>query len=378
MISWRGPIPITILPFFWFLILMIGWLSSQTVEGTLIWSSVIFISVLVHEFGHALTAVFFGQKAEIYLEGMGGVTRREGPSISKWKDFVIVLNGPLAGFSLYLASVALFPWALSRGGVVLYFVKVMQNVNLFWTILNLFPVLPLDGGHLLRLFLEGFFGFRGLKISLLFSVVFGALCAIFFLLIGQFFIGILFLMLAFESFKGWGAIKGMQPQDESAQLQFFLNQAKMELEKGNPESALEKIHTIRQNTATGILYTTATELGARIFMNNREWQHAYDWLSPLRSELSPFSLVALQQTAYQLEKWKEVAMIGKEAYQQSPSIQTALLNAYSYGVLGEAIPSAGWLRCAHQMGLIDVQEVLKKKEFDRVRNDPAFKTFFNT
>lgn len=377
MITWQGPIPITILPFFWFLVIMIGWLSSQTIEGTLIWACVIFLSVLVHEFGHALTAVFFGQRAEIYLEGMGGVTKREGPSLSKWKDFLIVLNGPLAGLSLYLFSVAVFPWALSQGGEILYFFKVMQNVNLFWTVLNLFPVLPLDGGHLLRLFLEGFFGFKGLKISLLFSVIFGAFCAIFFLLIGQFFIGILFLMLAFESFKGWSALKSMQPQDESVQLQLLLNEAKMEIRQGQQVSALEKIDSIRQSVSEGILYTTATELGARIFLNRGEWQRAYDWLYPLRHQLSPFSLTTLQQAAYQLKKWKEATSIGEEAYQGSPSIQIALLSAFSYGMLGEAVPAAGWLRCAHQMGLTDVKEVLTKKEFDGVRNDPAFKVFFN-
>ncbi|MCE2982169.1 MAG: M50 family metallopeptidase, partial [Parachlamydia sp.] len=97
MIYIPGKIPIRIFPFFWLLIVMIGWLNTQSIPETAIWAAVIFISVLIHEFGHALTAVAFGQEAEISLVGLGGLTKREGPTLAKWKDFIIVLNGPLAG-----------------------------------------------------------------------------------------------------------------------------------------------------------------------------------------------------------------------------------------------------------------------------------------
>jgi len=34
--------------------------------------------------------------------------------------------------------------------LVHYFVDIMATINVFWTIINLFPVLPLDGGQILR------------------------------------------------------------------------------------------------------------------------------------------------------------------------------------------------------------------------------------
>ena len=42
---------------------MIGWLNSALILGTAIWAVVILVSVLIHEYGHALTAFVFGQES---------------------------------------------------------------------------------------------------------------------------------------------------------------------------------------------------------------------------------------------------------------------------------------------------------------------------
>ena len=72
MLSFFSKIPIKIYPFFWILAIGIGWLNSMTLMGTAIWTVVIIISVVVHEYGHALTAMAFGQTAVIQLVGLGG------------------------------------------------------------------------------------------------------------------------------------------------------------------------------------------------------------------------------------------------------------------------------------------------------------------
>src|SRR3546814_18959362 len=66
------------------------WLSSGTVGGTLVWTVIVFLSVLIHEYGHALTAVAFGQRARIELVALGGVTQRSGTKLNLWKEFIIV------------------------------------------------------------------------------------------------------------------------------------------------------------------------------------------------------------------------------------------------------------------------------------------------
>ena len=50
-------IPLTIHPSFWLVALLIGWLSSASVGDAAIWVIVILVSLLIHEYGHALTAL---------------------------------------------------------------------------------------------------------------------------------------------------------------------------------------------------------------------------------------------------------------------------------------------------------------------------------
>jgi stage IV sporulation protein FB len=378
MISIPGRIPIHIFPFFWFLILMIGWLNSASILGTVIWSVVILFSVLIHEYGHALTALMFGQRAEINLVGLGGLTKRQGPQLARWKEFIIVLNGPIAGFIIFVLAYYLLNFVGGKKNILIYALEVAINVNLFWTILNLLPVLPLDGGHLLRILLEGAFGIRGLKLAFFISIVLASLIGIYFFLIQQILMGALFLMLAFESYRAWVNIKGMAPQDTDQQLQNVIKEGVEELQKGYPQEALAKFSFVRQQAPKGMLYVTATQYAARILTEQGNFKRAYDWLYPLKNRLSIDYLRLLQQLAYRTQEWEEAIKIGQQAYQQEPSVDTALLNALSYAIMGKASPAIGWLRCAVQLGLPNVRKVIEKREFDAIRDSDIFQTWMQS
>jgi stage IV sporulation protein FB len=378
MISIPGRIPIHIFPFFWILILMIGWLNSATLMGTMVWSVVILISVLIHEYGHALTALAFGQTAEISLVGLGGLTKRDGPKLAKWKEFIIVLNGPLAGFMLFIVAYQLLGLVGERKSVLAYGIEVAVNVNLFWTILNLLPVLPLDGGHLLRILLEGAFGLKGLKLAFFASIVLAVLIALYFFLIQQVLMGALFFMLAFESYRAWADVKSLSPQDTDQQLQDLIKQGIEELKAGHPQDALAKFTYVRQQAPKGVLYVNATQYAARILVEQGHLKQAYDWLFPLKNRLSADYVRLLQQLAYRTQEWEEAVKIGQEAYQLEPSVDIALTNALSYAIIGEATPAVGWLRCAIQLGLQNVQQIIAKREFDAIRDSTVFQTWLKS
>ncbi len=379
MISIPGRIPILIFPFFWFLILMIGWLNTTSLEGTIIWSIVIFLSVLIHEYGHALTARAFGQEAEINLVGLGGLTKRHGPQLARWQEFLIVLNGPIAGFMLFLLSYQLLPLiGNEKRPILTYALQVALEVNLFWTILNLLPVLPLDGGHLLRILLEGIFGLRGLKLAFLSSLLLAALVGLYFFLIQQLLMGALFLMMAFESYRGWADIKSMSPQDTNHQLQNLIKEAIEDLKEGRSKEAFTKLTFIREQAPKGILYVTATEYAAHILAEQGHFKKAYDWLFPLKNRLSVNYLRLLQQLAYRIQEWEETVKIGQQAYQKEPSIDTALINAFSYAIMGNAIPAVGWLRCAQQLGLSPIKTIIEKREFDAIRSSSPFQDWLKS
>ena len=101
MIRIGGRIPVTIYPTFWIVAALIGYVNSFSWMGTLIWMVIIFISVLFHEFGHALTSVLFGKNPRIELVAWGGLTYHEGENLSFPKQFLIVFDGPLLGSSSF-------------------------------------------------------------------------------------------------------------------------------------------------------------------------------------------------------------------------------------------------------------------------------------
>jgi Zn-dependent protease len=377
MLTIPGKIPIHIYPFFWLLILMIGWINTNTLAGTMIWAVVILVSVLLHEFGHALTANFFGQRAEISLVGMGGLTTRQGAPLRKWKEFLIVLNGPLVGLLLFAVLYLFIPKELANP-YLNYGLNVAIEVNLFWTILNLLPVWPLDGGHLLRIVLEGAFGFKGIKGAFLLSLFFAGAVGIIFIIFQQLLVGAVFLMLAFESYRGWSDIKEVNPQDASMDLQKELKDALQDVNAGRQDQALSKLMGLREQVKSGVIFVAATENIARIYVEKGQYKQAYEWLRPVQNQLSNEYLVLFQSLAYRLEEWEEAAQIGVKAYQRAPSIDVALINAFSYAVMGMVNPAIGWLRCAAQLGYPSLSSVVQKREFDSIRHKPEFEAWLKT
>src|SRR5690625_4019364 len=108
MITIPGKIPVSIHPLFWLIAFFIGWMWTMTLTGALICVFVILFSVLFHEFGHALTAILFGQKTRIELAAFGGFTYREGRKLKLWEEFFVVLYGPIAGFLLFVIAYTVY------------------------------------------------------------------------------------------------------------------------------------------------------------------------------------------------------------------------------------------------------------------------------
>jgi Zn-dependent protease len=376
MLRIPGKIPLAIHPFFWVLAFFIGWINTQNVPGTLIWVAIIVISIVVHEFGHALTAVSFGQTAKIDLMGFGGVTQRKGGSkLNLWKEFLIVLNGPLAGFAL--AGVA---WVLynflrqsNPGSPLTYAAEIGLYVNVVWTILNLIPVQPLDGGKLFSIILESIFGVRGIKIALFISLLLAGGLGLFFFSIRQYFVGALFMLFTFESYKLWQDSLSITEKDQDSTLQGLLKYGEDELRAGRKGEALNSFRAIRNKVTEGVIYQAATENEALLLVEKGDLNQAYDNLLSLGKKITPQGLSLLHQLAFNLKKWNEVISLGDKAYKNHPSYQIAIINAAAHAVLGNVKQAIGWIQCAIQDGLPHPKEVLARNEFDGIRLDPAFR-----
>lgn len=112
------------------------------------------ISLLVHEMGHAMVAKWQGLNPSVTLHGMGGHCTHQ-PASSDKRDAVLVAAGPGAGLVLGLASGAVMLVAGKMGAVLPpmldTFLGFMALIGIVWSIFNLLPIFPLDGGKLARL-----------------------------------------------------------------------------------------------------------------------------------------------------------------------------------------------------------------------------------
>lgn len=375
-------IPIRIHPFFWIFSLLIGWLNSGEFAGALIWMAIIFISILVHEAGHAFSAILFGQSVRIELVAFGGLTFRKGPKLPLWKDFLVVLAGPLAGALLFLVAYSIYPLIPLRNNLWHYAVQVTVTVNLVWTILNLIPVQPLDGGRLLGIILEAIFGFKGFKIALVLSVVLGAILSLFFFVSGQLFLGILFSLLAFESYRSTRFINVMSEQDRDESLQTLLQEAQIKKERGDVNEAYKIYSNLQEKTSTGVIHNAAVEAKAQILETEgkkdpNKLNEAYRLLEELPVKSSEV-LPLFHRLAFQLQKYTQVVSSGDEVYQIAPTYETALINGMSHAALGQVQPALGWLECACREGVPNLEGLLKKNEFDPIRREPLFQNFIKS
>jgi len=111
----------------------------------------LFLSVLIHELGHALTArAYKVQTREITLWLLGGVAQLEQMPRTRGAEAAIAIAGPvvsvlLSGFFGVLRG--LVPDTATEGQFVLGYLSL---VNLSLALFNLLPALPLDGGRILR------------------------------------------------------------------------------------------------------------------------------------------------------------------------------------------------------------------------------------
>ena len=202
-------IPVRVHPFFWLFSAAMGWDGEEPMY-TLLWVACVFLSILVHEFGHALTARHFGWPPEVVLYSFGGYAQfYPGRGHTMQRAVLVLLAGPGAGFLLFGAvwctqwllinshSLPTDPQARLKVAFVLF---QMKYINLWWGLVNLLPVYPLDGGQIARHVLEHYRR-DGFEVSLKLSLLVGGAVAAWFLMHEQTWPGILFGALADESLQ---------------------------------------------------------------------------------------------------------------------------------------------------------------------------------
>ena len=238
--------PVRVHPLFWLMGLFFGFNAEQPIM-ILIAIFVIFVSILVHELGHALMMRRFGRESHIVLYMMGGLAIegsgssfggfRSRGSRTTYEQVLISAAGPAAGFVLAGVVVAIlyamgghvhvewfkevFPVPEGILGDNLAEVRAKQNLkqmldlvlwfNIVWGAFNLLPVFPLDGGQISQALMVAQDPWGGLRRSLWISVVTGAIAAVAFGLLFQangLFMVMMFGSLAYSSYVALQQVSG--------------------------------------------------------------------------------------------------------------------------------------------------------------------------
>ncbi|MBC7852618.1 MAG: hypothetical protein IAF94_04205 [Pirellulaceae bacterium] len=220
--------PVRVHPMFWLMGLIMGFGDVMSVFISIV---VAFVSILIHELGHALMMRRFGRESHIVLYLMGGLAIegsgssfggfRSRGSRTTYEQVLISAAGPGAGFVLagvvvgilfamgghiqwiYLRDVLPIPQAVIGEDLaeiranlnLMILFNLLLGFNIVWGALNLLPVYPLDGGQIAQAVMVAKDPWGGLTRSLWISVFTGAIAAV----MGGVFFSSIFMVLLFGS-----------------------------------------------------------------------------------------------------------------------------------------------------------------------------------
>jgi stage IV sporulation protein FB len=211
-------IPVRVHPFFWLATLLLG-PTNQGAAPAVIWIIAVFISILVHEFGHAGMMRAYGFYPWITLHGMGGLTSYDqgrtygSKGAGPLGQVLITLAGPMAGFLLagLLFGIIFLSGAFESLAFVNRFLGTHERLSslvidilyicVAWGVINLLPIYPLDGGQITREIMLVFSPREGIRYSLILSMFAAGMVAIFAASrLQQWYIAAMFAYFAYSSY----------------------------------------------------------------------------------------------------------------------------------------------------------------------------------
>jgi stage IV sporulation protein FB len=178
-------IPVRVHPMFWLMSAIMGFQLLNDNNGVVrfsIWVACVFFSILIHEMGHVLMGRACGSNGKIVLYAFGGLAIPDRHFYHRGQRIAVSFAGPLTQF-LFIGVLALVIGLPDRDNLegLINMARLMVGlrpigngslwvsdhelvneavynllfINLFWAVLNLFPIWPLDGGQISKDICDG-------------------------------------------------------------------------------------------------------------------------------------------------------------------------------------------------------------------------------
>ncbi|MGH6664721.1 MAG: site-2 protease family protein [Pseudolabrys sp.] len=140
--------------------------GAATAYNSLAFMVLLFLCVLLHEFGHIFTARAFGVPTPyVTLLPIGGVAQLERIPEEPWEEFLIAIAGPMVNVVItvllvFIGGATLHGYAATAiDNTQISLIDRLAAVNLFLALFNMIPAFPMDGGRVLRALLASRFGY---------------------------------------------------------------------------------------------------------------------------------------------------------------------------------------------------------------------------
>lgn len=128
-------------------------------------TAIVFLCVVLHEYGHALTARKYGiQTNDILLTPIGGIARLQDMPRKPWQEIIVAIAGPLVNLaiivilaiSIFFTKLSFFPEVDEIEMITnpKYLPPMVLWFNAMLLGFNLIPAFPMDGGRVLRALLN--------------------------------------------------------------------------------------------------------------------------------------------------------------------------------------------------------------------------------
>ncbi len=195
-------IPVNVSVWFFVLVGFMG-ATAGSVKAGLVWIACVFVGLLIHEFGHAIVAKYYRLRPSIILHGWGGLCNH-APARSAGQDILITAAGPGAGL---IAGAILYGLDANQitgpsPGIIDLALYYLYWINIVWSLANLIPLWPLDGGQIFQVVMRSKRGsLHGDRITHTVGVALGAFLLFYMLFAREIFLTFILAFLLYENIK---------------------------------------------------------------------------------------------------------------------------------------------------------------------------------
>ena len=292
-------------------------------------SSLLFLSVLLHELAHSFVAIGEGLKVrDITLFFLGGMANLDKECATSKGSLKIAISGPIVSLFLAFLMILLSNILLGSNLILSNLFKQVGSLNFLIGVFNLLPIIPLDGGVILKSLIWYFTGSRraGIKFAIdtarfiSFLAIFAALIN---LIGGSFYVALCFLIIGLFVFSSSNS-QSQIIKIQKILSEFYVNQvcsrSYRALEDDLPVKALAKFHSFNKDKVLNeewilcfregrwVGYVTEKILKT-ISVQNWDKVFLYDCLLPINDLPSISEKESLWKAILKIEKTKDARLL---------------------------------------------------------------------